>query len=118
MKDPDFAEFMYVNVCCRLAAPSNQADQDLGGIYQVDFNFAAWKLTPEKLAAIALDIFHSHIRIGVIADFVVDALDEDNMPIWPDDLHIEGSASTRGEVKQISFLPFYFEDCEALSCTS
>jgi hypothetical protein len=95
-----------INAFCLGRAPSDEEDDHVEGIYAVQFNADTTGLSVEKLAAMALDIFHSRIGIGTLDDFTITVLDGNDDPVEVDDSHEENSASSSGIVEKITDTPY------------
>lgn len=73
-------------------------DAEAAGIYVVLFDFDISGMSTEKLASIALDIFHPYAGIDLLDEFEIDAIDHSGTRVTDDDSHDATSWADRGFV--------------------
>lgn len=95
------ATILKINVQLIADKPTDSEDGDVEGLYEVELHSSADGLPKEKLASIALDVFHSNIGIGTLDDFVISALDSDLTVLGEDESHEPYSGSKLGTLYKV-----------------
>lgn len=95
------ATILKINVQLIADKPTDVEDSDVEGMYEVELHSSTDGMPKEKLASIALDVFHSNIGIGTLEDFVISALDSDLVVLDEDESHEPYSGSKLGAVYKV-----------------
>lgn len=90
----------------RVAPLSSEEDAEVQGAYRIDFTVETSSLSKQKIAAMALDIFHSQVAITVLDDFLIAVYDRKRQ-IEADPDHESYSASNAGNASKVSEIPLY-----------
>lgn len=97
---------MKINVYPNANTPISENDEKVPGLYKVTFDFDPTGLTRPKLAAIALNIFHTNTAIHALDTFHYDVLDDDNRPV-PRETSLEALPPfSQGSVEQLDNIPW------------
>lgn len=90
----------------RVAPLYSEEDAEVQGAYRIDFTVETSSLSKEKIAAKALDIFHSQVAITMLDDFLIAVYDRKRQ-IEADPDHESYSASYAGSASKVSEIPIY-----------
>jgi hypothetical protein len=94
-----------VNVRCLLATPTDAEDESLEGKYQVTFDTDAAGFSEEKLASIALDVFHAKQGINELEEFEITVLNAHGQPVEQDENHVHGAGEGFATVEKVDDVP-------------